>query len=208
LTSKITSEERDFSRSAADARRRPVELFGFGASGNAFAPLRRVTARRHARAAHQYRAAATFRGKVPATLLTVGLLILCSVNACQRGVPAIDTAPKAVQGDGTIAGTVRGGEGTSPVDGRTVEVINVDTGQRHRVSTTTTGSFSFKLHPGTYRVQLTLRDGESLVRQPGLIQLNTSDVESTADFVVGTVRVSRPRGPAYRTDDGLGSPIA
>jgi hypothetical protein len=46
------------------------------------------------------------------------------------------------------------------------------------------------------------------VRQPGIIQVNRSDVDAHADFVLGTARISRPRGPAYRVDDGLGSPVA
>jgi hypothetical protein len=55
---------------------------------------------------------------------------------------------------------------------------------------------------------LALRANESLVREPGIIDLNRTDQAAHADFVLGTVRVSRPRSPAYRTDDGLGSPIA
>lgn len=131
-----------------------------------------------------------------------------ALSACQRGVPFIDTAPAAAQGDATITGTVRVPEGNARADGRTVEAVNIATGERQRVSTNTAGGFSFKLQPGKYRVQLMLKGGEALVSQPGLIELNTNAVEAAADFVVDTVRISRPRGPAYRTDDGLGSPIA
>ncbi len=140
--------------------------------------------------------------------ITVGLLTLLSVSACRRGVPVIDTAPRPTQADGTISGTVRGPEGTSPVDGRVVEVVNVETGERQSATTNPAGGFSFKLKPGKYRVNLTLRDGESIVRQPGVIDLNRSDVDAHADFVLGTPRVSRPRAPVYRIDDGLGAPVA
>ena len=61
--------------------------------------------------------------------------------------------------------------------------------------------------PARYRVELPLRDGEALVRQPGVIHVNRSDVDADADFVIGSGRASRPR-PAYRVDDGLGSPVA
>ena len=162
-----------------------------------------MNARAQAVTAHDYRPLWTALG-----WLTVGLLTLLSVTACRRGVPIIDTAPRPVQADGTISGTVRGPEGTSSLEGRLVEVVNVETGERQTATTNPAGGFSFKLKPGKYRVNLPLREGESLVRQPGVIDLNRSDVDAHADFVLGTPRVSRPRGPVYRGDDGLGAPIA
>ena len=131
-------------------------------------------------------------------ILTVG---------CGRGAREIDSGLVATDSS-TIAGTVRGPEGRSPVDGRAVEVVNVENGERFRASTNTTGGFSFRVKPGKYRIVLALRDGESLVREPGIIDLNRSDAAVDADIVLGNVRLTRPRGPTYRTDDGLGSPIA
>lgn len=132
---------------------------------------------------------------------------LLSLVACHGG-PVIDLSPKPLQADGTISGTVRGPEGTSAIEGRTVEVINVDTGERQRVATNNAGGFTFKVKPGNYRVELTLLDGETIVKKPDVIHVNRSDVDAHADFVVGVVRVSRPRNHAPRTDDGLGSAIA
>ena len=124
-------------------------------------------------------------------------------------MPPLDTTPRAAtQTQGTISGTVRGPERSTAVDGRLVDVINVTTNQRRRVTTNQGGGFSVTLDPGDYRIELTLREGEAIVRQPGVIHVDRSDVDSDADFVIGTVRVSRPRGPAYRIDDGLGSPVA
>jgi hypothetical protein len=136
--------------------------------------------------------------------ITVTLL---SLVACHGG-PVLDLSPKPLQADGTISGTVRGPEGTSAIDGRTVEVINVDTGERQRVATNNAGGFTFKVKPGNYRVELTLLDGETIIKKPDVIHVNRSDVDAHADFVLGVVRVSRPRNPAPRTDDGLGSAIA
>ena len=132
--------------------------------------------------------------------------MLCA-GACGRGARDIDTRPAAAE-PSTITGTVRGPEGRNPIDGRTVELVNIDSGERLRGSTNTAGGFSFRAKPGKYRVVLALRDGESLLREPGILELNPTDAAVHADFVLGNVRVSRPRGPAYRTDDGLGSPIA
>ena len=66
-----------------------------------------------------------------------------------------------------------------------VEVINVETGERQQETTSSTGGFTFKLKPGKYRVELTLHEGESMVKQPGVIDLNKSDVDAHADFVLG-----------------------
>lgn len=137
-----------------------------------------------------------------------GLLALIGAGACQQGVPAIDTSPKPSEADGTISGMVRGPEGTSAIEGRIVEVINVDTGERRRETTNSAGGFSFTLKPGQYRVVLTLQEGEALSKQPGTITLDKSDVDAHADFVLGNPRVSRPRSPSYRTYDGLGAAIA
>jgi hypothetical protein len=142
------------------------------------------------------------------------LAALLSLSACRRSVAALDTSPQPVQAaspklaDGTINGTVRGTAGTSPIDGRTVEVINVATGERQRAATNNAGGFTFKVQPGKYRVELTLRDGETLVRQPGVISVNRSDMDARADFVVSASGVARPRYHAPRSDDGLGSAVA
>ena len=138
----------------------------------------------------------------------IGAALVLSISACRRGVPVIDTTPRPSQADGTISGTVRGPQGTSAIEGRDVAVINVETGERHRGTTSNTGGFTFKLKPGKYRVEVALMQGESLVKKPGIIDLNRSDVDAHADFVIsnGASRSSRPRYSPR--SDGLGSPIA
>ncbi len=131
-----------------------------------------------------------------------------SVAACRQGVPVIDTAPKPAQQDGTISGTVRGPEGTNPIEGRVVQAVNVDTGERQSLTTSSTGGFTFKLKPGKYRVEIALRDGESIVKGPGIVDVNRSDVDAHADFVVAASRISRPHYPANDSEVALGPPIA
>lgn len=145
---------------------------------------------------------------VTAIWLLVAVAALLGLASCRRGHPVIDTSPRPVQADGTISGTVRGPEGTSPIEGRNVEVVNIETGERQRTVTSNTGGFTFKVKPGKYRVELSLRDGETLVKRPGVIDVNRSDVDAGADFVIGAVSVSRPRYHAPRSDDGLGAAIA
>jgi hypothetical protein len=134
------------------------------------------------------------------------VVTLSSLAACHGG-PVLDLSPKPAQADGTISGTVRGPEGTSAIDGRSVEVINVDTGERQHATTNNAGGFTFKVKPGKYRVELALQEGETLVKKPDVINVNRSDVDAHADFVVGVPRVSRPRTRIPRADDGLGSAI-
>ncbi|MBW8713794.1 MAG: hypothetical protein JF632_06885 [Acidobacteria bacterium] len=64
----------------------------------------------------------------------VFILALFSMGACHGG-PVVDLSTKPVEADGTISGTVRGPEGTTAVEGRSVEVINVETGDRQLVTT-------------------------------------------------------------------------
>jgi hypothetical protein len=141
------------------------------------------------------------KAAIIATLIAVGSV------GCRQGIPVIDTTPGPTRADGTISGTVRGPEGTSPVEGRIVEVTNVDTGEKQRVETNNAGGFTFKVKPGKYQVQLTLRDGEVLVKKPSIISVNRSDVDAHADFVLGIARLPRPQSRP-RQADGLGSPSA
>jgi hypothetical protein len=134
--------------------------------------------------------------------------VLLSLLACRPGTPVIDTTPKPIQADGTISGIVRGPEGTTAIEGRTVEVVDVETGERQRVVTSNTGGFTFKVKPGRYRVELPLRQGETLVKKPGVISVNRSDVDANADFIIGSATVVRPRNHMPRADDGLGAAIA
>lgn len=130
------------------------------------------------------------------------------VLSCRRGVPVVDVGPKPPSPRGTITGIVRGPEGTSPVAGRTVHVVNVATGERHAVKTSSNGGFTIELPAGKYRLELPLRDGEMLVKSPGVVDLDTGDIDSHVEFVLAAARVDRPRGAGYRVDNGLGSPIA
>lgn len=142
--------------------------------------------------------------------LSLGLAVclFTLIAGCRQGVPVVDTTPRPPQADGTISGTVRGPEGTGAVEGRLVTVINLETGARQQASTNNAGGFTFKVAPGRYRVELTVREGEVIVKRPGVMSINRSDVDSHADFVLGVARSARPRLPVNRGFDGLGAPSA
>lgn len=138
-------------------------------------------------------------------LSVIAAIAVIVLAACHG--PVLDFGPKPPTTDGTISGTVRGPEGTSAIDGRDVEVVNVETGERQHTVTNNAGGFTFKVKPGKYRVDVALRGGETIIKKPDIVDVNRSDVDAHADFVVGTAPVSRPRFQAPRADDGLGSAI-
>ncbi len=140
--------------------------------------------------------------------LVLGILALVLSGACRRGVPVVDLGAKPPVALGTLTGIVRGPEGTSPVTGRTVTAINADTGERRSTETGENGGFTIQLPAGKYRLELALKDGETIIKHPGIVNLDKGDIDSHIEFVLSVVRLARPRGPAYRLDNGLGSPIA
>ena len=114
---------------------------------------------------------------------TIGLLLLLLATACRTGVPVIDTTDKPPGREGTIAGKVVS-EGGAAVVSRIVRAIAAD-GTRHEATTNNAGTYSMKVPPGKYRLEVELREGERLVKQPGETQINASDLDPNRDFVIG-----------------------
>ena len=137
--------------------------------------------------------------------LVAGTVALLYLSACRRGVPVIDLGPKPPAARGTITGLVRGAVDAA-LAGRTVEVVNVATGEKHTATTTQNGGFTIELPKGKYRLELQLHDGETLAKRPGIVDLDRGDIDSHIEFVVAAARTARR--PSYRLDNGLGSPIA
>lgn len=133
---------------------------------------------------------------------------LSTLSGCRPSVPVIDPGSRPARSNGTISGKVRGSASQAAIEGRTVEAIDVDTGERHREVTGSTGGFTFTLKPGKYRVELTLRSGESLTKRPGTIDLNKIDLDTDADFILGVPHNAGPSDPAKLSGSSLGPPIA
>lgn len=111
-------------------------------------------------------------------LLILGLL---TSAACHPG-PVIDTGPKSPVG-GTIAGIVSTSENVA-VPGRKVTAINTGTGARFEETTGTNGGYTIKVPEGSYRLEIELQPGETLVKQPGETRINRSDLDPRRDFVI------------------------
>ena len=132
------------------------------------------------------------------------MLTLLATTGCHGSV----AAERGAIGRAVISGTVRGSDKQAAIEGRAVEIVNLDTNEKLRLTTDNTGGFRLTVRPGKYRVDLPLRAGESLLQAPGVMTVAPDRADTHADFVVRVTGAARPRTPAYRTADGLGSPIA
>lgn len=147
------------------------------------------------------------RIRFAAVCLLVGMAALTLVASCNQDIPVIAVGPKSPDAHATIYGIVRGPSDTS-AEQRIVDVVNVATGERREVQTSSTGAFTVEVPAGRYRLTLPLRAGETLVKAPDDIDLDHGEIKSHIEFVIVETRVAHPRGPADRVDNGLRSPIA
>ena len=111
---------------------------------------------------------------------TFGLLV---AMGCRTGRPLLDTSPDNDNAAGTIAGIVSivGGD---PVPGRRVIAAREGGPERYSAVTNVTGGFSIPVPPGKYRLQVTLLEGERVVKQPGVIDINESDLDANLQIVI------------------------
>ena len=140
--------------------------------------------------------------------LLLGVAVLLAIGGCGRAVPVVDAASRPTEVHGKISGTVKGPEAGVSMAGRTVEIVNVVTGERRTAITSDRGGFSVQVPAGEYRLDVALREGEMLVKRPDVVVLDQRESDSHVEFVMAAARVLRPRGPAYRVDNGLGAPSA
>jgi carboxypeptidase family protein len=110
---------------------------------------------------------------------------LALATGCRSGQPIYDATPKDMQTPGTIAGIVLAGEGGDPVAGRQVHAVDLSGGRRYSATTNVTGGFSIPVPPGQYRLDLELREGERVLRSPGTIDINKSDLDANLEIVIG-----------------------
>ena len=113
---------------------------------------------------------------------TITTLLAVSV-ACHpfRG-PVIGGTAQQV--GGTIAGIVSATGGTTALASRKVTAINTATQARYDTTTAANGGYTLKVPEGTYKIEIELRPGESLAKQPGETRINNGDLDSGRDFVV------------------------
>jgi hypothetical protein len=115
------------------------------------------------------------------TLLAV--LALLAGAACRTSRPVWSSTPGDDSTPGTIAGILRT-SGGDPLGGRRVHAIPVGTSQKYTAVTNVTGGFSIPVPPGKYRLEPELREGETVLRDPGVIDINKSDLDANREIVI------------------------
>ena len=116
--------------------------------------------------------------------LTATLLLLLNMGcAARHGGAVVDTRAKPEGVGGTISGTVRAAGG-EPLIGRTVTVIDTKSGATFRVATSASGGYTIKVPASMYRLEVELRPGEAITKQPAPTNLNVGDLDAQQDFVL------------------------
>jgi hypothetical protein len=113
----------------------------------------------------------------------LGLLVMLSAG-CRTGQPIIDVSGNPAT-PGTIGGILQGAGGGDPFAGRRVQAVSLATGARYSAVTSVTGGFSIQVPPGNYRLEVELRAGEAVVKEPGTIHINKSDLDANIMVEVG-----------------------
>jgi hypothetical protein len=113
--------------------------------------------------------------------LVLGAALLTAL-ACRPG-PIVDTGSKPPVVRGTIAGIVSTGSNAA-VAGRRVTAIDTVSGRRYDATTGANGGYTIQVPEGTYRLELELREGEKVTKQPPETKIDKSDLDPHRDFVI------------------------
>lgn len=103
--------------------------------------------------------------------------------ACHPG-PVVNAGAKQPSVGGTIAGVVTTPDPAVAVPGRKVTAVETTKGSRYDTTTATNGGYTIQVPEGTYRIEVELRPGEALAKQPDTTKVSNSDLDSGRDFVI------------------------
>ncbi len=106
-----------------------------------------------------------------------------SVTACHPG-PVLNTGANPPSVGGTIAGLVTTADATVAVPSRKVTATETTAGSRYEASTAANGGYTIQVPEGTYRIEVELRAGEVLAKQPDPTRVTNGDLDTGRDFVI------------------------
>ena len=124
---------------------------------------------------------------MPFRLSLLVLVLALGSTGCRTGIPIADRGEKPPTQDGTIAGNVRTDSDAAVVT-RVVRAVAVSTGQKFETTTNNAGTYTLKVPPGRYRLEVELRAGERLSKEPGETKINASDLDPGRNFVITVTR--------------------
>ena len=109
--------------------------------------------------------------------------LLMTTMACAMHPPVIGGTTSSTT-PGTISGSVTTTDKMSPLAGRRVTAIETTTGRRYDTSTSSTGGYTMQVPRGVYRLEVELRTGEKVAKQPAETEVNRSDLDAQRDFQI------------------------
>jgi hypothetical protein len=127
-------------------------------------------------------------------LSCIALVVAALASAACHPRPVVGGGPTAPTA-GTIAGTVTA-DGNVPLAGRRVTVVDTTSGAKFEATTGTNGGYTIKVPEGTYRLEVELRPGEKVAKQPDETRVNASDLDPQRNFVITAGRDHRAGGPS------------
>jgi hypothetical protein len=109
-------------------------------------------------------------------------VVLFAAVACHPGQPVVGGDKLNV--GGTISGIVSVSGGSVALPGRKVTAISTTTSSKYEATTAANGGYTIMVPEGSYRLELELRSGETLEKQPGDVRIHKGDLDAGRDFVV------------------------
>lgn len=116
-------------------------------------------------------------------ILSAACAITIGMSACHPG-PVVDTGPRPPSVGGTVAGIVTTADTTVALPSRKVTATETTTGTRYEASTAANGGYTIQVPEGTYRIEVELRTGEVLAKQPDPTRVTNGDLDTGRDFVI------------------------
>src|SRR4029453_17775842 len=114
----------------------------------------------------------------------LAVVSVVAASACHPG-PVINTGPQPV--GGTIAGIVSTAS-KIPFPSRKVTAGNPEAGAKFEATTGANGGYTIQVPQGTYRLELELKPGETIVKHPGDTKINRSDLDPQRHFVISVAK--------------------
>jgi hypothetical protein len=112
------------------------------------------------------------------------LLMLVTAACASNNHPSIGSPNPTGAPTGTIAGIVSTADRSTAVTGRKVTAINTASGARVEGTTATNGGYTLQVPVGSYRIEVELRSGERLQKQPDPTNVGSGDLDAGRDFVI------------------------
>jgi len=113
------------------------------------------------------------------------VLVLLAGPACRLGQPVLVSGSGDKTTPGTIGGIVSTVKGDRLAE-RGVHAVQAGTSQRFSAVTNVTGGFSIKVPPGDYHLEVDLLPGEKVVKEPGTVHINKSDLDANLEILIGS----------------------